>query len=189
MANVDRPNGYHPIGSLAGNSWNGLVRRIGEADSTDNFLFDIQELASGLATPFTVEDEALGVAVGFGKQSTLGSNNVGPFNPVALETVWYDDSANTHTDWHVFYVPAYGGIFDAQQDDTTDLVPGNALDTTVTGGSTTTGVSTMEINGDATSNDGDIVIVGPSLRVDNDSTDTWARWVCSFQNTDFAYAT
>lgn len=180
MANIDRPNGFRLVKTVSGAPLSSLVRTVGVADAADIFVGDALQLASGLAQPLAVEGVCLGVAVGFGK------NDGGPFNPDDLMTRYYDDSASTHTEWVCYYIPAEDGIFEAQVDDTAEVgVVGEAYDIVATAGSTVTGISAHEINGNALTNDGDVVIVEIPNIVGNDPELAFGRYHVKFVNTQF----
>ena len=185
MANVDRPNGFRPVKTISGAPLTGIVRSVGVADAADIFIGDALQLASGLAQRLAVEGVVLGVAVGFGKKDSMSQEAGGPFNPDDLMTRYYDDSANTHTDWVVYYVPAEDAIFEAQTDGAVTLVVGEAQDVTVGSGNTTTGISDMEISSTATTNDGDVMVVEIPSIVGNDPTLAAGRYHVKFVNTQF----
>jgi len=186
MANVDRPNGFRLVKSLSGNAITSLIRTVGVADSADIFVGDALKLASGLAAPFTVGGECLGVAIGFGKKDTMSQNEGGAFNPDSLMTRYYDDSASTHTDWVVYYIPSEDGIFEAQVDDTAEVgVVGEAYDIVATAGSVTTGISAHEINGDALTTTGDVMVVEIPKIVGNDPELAFGRYYVKFVKTQF----
>lgn len=166
MANPDKPSGFRPVGTLSGRSWEGTVRYIGVADGEDIFIGDMVNLESGLADPMATDDAAvLGAAVGFGKVDADGVP-LGSFNPADLTTLYYDDSANTHTDWVVYYVPAEDGIFEVQSNADLDLAVGGACDLVDGAGSATTGRSIQEVG---TSTNADFTVVGIPKYPDNDS--------------------
>jgi len=188
MANVDRPNGFRPVKTISGAPLSAIVRSVGVADGADIFVGDALQLASGLAQKLAVEGVCLGVAIGFGKKDTMSLETYGPFNVADLTTRFYDDSANTHTDWVVFYIPAEDAIFEAQCDSAggaVELQVGEAQDIVDGGGSTTTGLSQMEINDDALTNDGDVVVVERPNTVGNDLTLANATYWVKFVNTQF----
>lgn len=169
MANVDRPNGFRPVKTISGAPVSSLIRTVGVADGADIFYGDALQLSSGLAQKFATGGTCLGVAIGFGKKDTMSLETYGPFNVADLETRYYDDSANTHTDWVVFYVPANDVIFAAQTDQAVTLVVDEAQDVVDAGGNASTGVSQMEINGGATVNSDLSVVELPNI-VNNDLT-------------------
>ena len=179
MANVDRPNGFRPVKTLSGAPLASVIRTVGVTDGADLFIGDVLELTSGLANvAATDQTNYLGVAVGFGMVDADGIP-LGPFNPDDLGKRYYDDSASTHTDWVVYYAPANDCIFEAQFDEVPadtvaigqgyDLAPG-------AGGSTTTGLSSFELDG--TTGDTDCVTVEIPKYPDNDPTLVHGRiWV------------
>ena len=186
MANVDRPNGFRPVKTLSGRPVNSLIREVGVADGADIFIGDAISLTTGLAGRLAVEGVTAGVAVGFGKKNAMENRVGGMFNADALMTRYYDDSANTHTDWVCYYVPAEDCIFEAQIDDTAEVgVVGEAYDIIVGTGSVSTGLSDMEINGNALTNDGDVVIVEIPEIVGNDPSLAFGRYWVKFVNTLF----
>lgn len=185
MANVDRPNGFRPVKTISGAPLSAIIRSVGVADSADIFVGDALQLSSGLAQRLAVEGVCLGVAVGFGKKETMNQKSGGPFNPDNLMTRFYDDSANTHTDWVVYYVPAEDAIFEAQTDAAVTLVVGEAQDIVVGSGNTTTGISDMEIDADGLTNDGDVVVVEIPDIAGNDPTLAAGRYYVKFVNTTF----
>jgi len=185
MANVDRPNGFRAVKTISGAPLSSVIRSVGVADGADIFVGDALQLASGLAQRLAVEGICIGVAVGFGKKNAMSLDNGGPFNPDALMTRYYDDSASTHTDWVVYYIPAEDAIFEAQTDAAATLVVGEAQDIVVGSGSTTTGLSDMEIDADGLTNDGDVVVVEIPKIAGNDPTLAAGRYWVKFVNTQF----
>lgn len=175
MANVDRPNGFRPVKTLSGAPVSSLIRYIGVADGEDIFIGDIINLESGLADPGATNDAAfLGVAVGFGKVNADGIP-LGAFNPDSLGTRFYDDSASTHTDWVVYYVPVEDVIFEAQTATALTLAIGDTCDLSDAAGNETTGVSAQELT---TNSNADFTVVEIPKYPDNDHTAVWGRyWV------------
>jgi len=186
MANADRPDGFKPVGTISGVPWTGTVRAIGVADGSDIYIGDPITLSSGLAAPSASNDAAfLGVAVGFGKFEKDGATPTGPFNPDNLNSsgVWYDDSANTHTDWCVFYVPAQDTIFEVQTATALTKVVGDSADLSYLAGSSLTGQSACEIT---TASANDVKIVGKVLRPDNTETAVNGRYLVMFTRAEQA---
>lgn len=183
MANIDRPNGFKPVKTLSGASWRGSLRAIGVADGADIFVGDPLNLASGLAAPGATNDASfLGVAVGFGK--LIDGLPVGPFDPANKDNTYYDDSASTHTDWCVFYVPADDMIFEAQTATALTKVVGDTVDLLYTAGNTTTGQSACEIT---TSTNADFTVVEIPNLIDNDPTAVWGRYNVMFTRAEQAF--
>lgn len=145
MANPDRPSGFKFVKTLSGAPMQSVIRSIGVTDGTDIFKGDLISLSSNLgAVAATADATFLGVAVGFGKVGSDGEYS-SAFNPDTLTTLYYDDSASTHTEWRVFYVPVDDAIFEVQSDTDLDLAVGDPCDLlTTTAGNTTSGRSRSE---------------------------------------------
>lgn len=182
MANPDRPKGFTPVKTLWGAPWNSMVRSLGVADSADIFRGDPIKLSSGRAAPAASGDTVLGVAIGFGRDNNMHADNPGMFDPSNLETRFYDDSANTHTEWTVWYVPAEGVIFEAQSATDLDASVGDVLDFDTGAGDSTTGLSGKELT---TKSDDDVVIVEIPKYPDNDSTLANTRYWVIFDKTAY----
>jgi hypothetical protein len=168
MSNPDTPNGFKLVGSLTGAPVSSLMRSIGVTDGADMFKGDLISLTSGLGAVSASNDATiLGVAVGFGKVNSNGDYS-SAYNPDDLTTIYYDDSANTHTDWRVFYVPIDGAIFEVQSDTDLDLAVGDACDLLkTTAGNATTGISGDQVGA---STNADFHVVQIPAYPDNDST-------------------
>lgn len=166
MANLDAPRGFTPVKMLDGGPWTAQVRTIGPADGADIFIGDLINLESGLADPAVTTDVAIiGCVVGVGKESQDGSAT-GMYDPTNLTTLYYDDSASTHTDYVIYYVPVKNLIMQVQTAvDLSASVVGATLDITGANGSTTTGRSIMEVT---TSSNTDVSIVELPNIIGND---------------------
>lgn len=176
MANIDRPNGFKPVKTLDGSPWASMIRYLGVTDGADLFVGDTLILASNLAAVgASNSDEFLGVAVGFGKVNGDGVP-LGMFNPDSLTTRYYDDSASTHTEWVVYYVPFNNMVFEAQTATALTYAVGSTFDLSVaTSGNTTTGISGHELT---TSSNAEFVCVEIPKLQDNNSQLVWGRyWV------------
>jgi len=168
MANPDRPRGFTPIHMLSGAPWAGNVRSVGVTDGTDIFIGDLISLISNLGAVSTTDDATfLGVAVGFGKKDPASGQFGGAYNPDNLTTLYYDDSANTHTDWRVFYVPVDDMVFEVQSNADLNAAVGDPVDLVATAGSVATGRSNQEVG---TNTNTDMRIVEIPAYPDNDST-------------------
>ena len=176
MANVDRPNGFKVVKTLSGAPITSMMRSIGVTDGADMFVGDIINLASGLAAVGATDDAALmGVAMGFGKKDAMSQQVSGPFNADSLMTRYYDDSASTHTDWVVYYVPIMDVVLEAQTATALTKLVGETVDLLATAGDTTTGQSRQEIT---TSSNADFTVVEIPSYPDNDPTLVWGKyWV------------
>jgi len=185
MANIDGPKGARPVKTLSGRPVNSIIRTVGVADGADIFIYDPIQLSSGLAQRAAVAGAIVGVAVGFGKKNDMENRIGGPVNFDAPMTRYYDDSASTHTDWVCYYVPAEDLIVEMQTDAAVTLVVGEAQDLIVGSGDTATGLSDMEIDADALTADGDVVVVEIPEISGNDHTAAWGRYWVKFVNTQF----
>lgn len=189
MANIDRPNGFTPVKTLSGAPWTAMIRTVGIADGTDIFVGDAITLSSGLAAASTAaDDNIIGVAVGFGKKDAASGYHCGAFDPANLNVNYYDDSASTNTDYFCFYVPVDDCIFEAQFDGTpTTPTVGQGYGLIYTTGSTTTGRSKQEIDGDDVT-DIDVKIVEIPQIPGNDHTAAFGRVYVWFDDYEFRLA-
>jgi hypothetical protein len=108
-----------------------------------------------------------------------------PFDPANLETGsrYYDDSANTHTEWNVFYVPARGVLFSVQADgaESAALLVGTAYDLVYGAGDTTTGISGYEIAGGTTAAAGEgVMVLGFGTDPENDRAQDNSNYLVKF---------
>ena len=141
MANVDRPNGFRPIGSLSGGSMTGQVQKMISNEAL--FLGDlVEDDATGRAdgdgayqacARAEASDAILGVVVGW---------EVDPDSPAALH-----HAASTTLGVYINTDPNV--ILECQSDDGTPVAAdvGQNFDIVVASGSTSTGVSNMELDG------------------------------------------
>ena len=175
MANVDRPNGFRPVGHMSGGSYTGRVRKYYSVNEA-LFLGDIVEVegtgtASGSGgypavdrADNTTAQIAAGVVVGW----EIDPDNLGAKHHAASTSlaVYINDDPMT--------------IYEAQSDGTlavTDI--GLNADLTIGSGSTTTGASGMEItaSGAAGTQSTPLKIIGLVEREDNDVSSANARWL------------
>lgn len=164
MANSDRPNGFRPVKHLSGAPYNGQFNRYYAAENL--FMGDLVEkdatsVANGSgAYPGCARAEADDIPVG----SVVGWE----IDPAAPDRLYHASS----TTLAVFIADAPDLIFEAQTNDAglaaTDV--GQNCDFVVAAGSTTTGLSNMEIDGttEATTADEPLKIMGLVDRPDND---------------------
>lgn len=189
MSNVDRPNGFRPVRHKNGSPYTGASTLY--FSPTDNlFLGDLVEQdaagarQNGLAYPTcdridAAGDRIVGVVVGW------------ELNPTNLENLYHASG----TTYGVYIADASDVIMEVQSDDATMVLADVGLNVspTVTAGSTATGASNMEINGDtaATTNTLTLRIVGGADRIDNDSSDTTAnqRWLVTVNSSAFGNLT
>lgn len=176
MANIDRPNGFRPVRYLDGRCYNGAFQKCFSA--ADNlFMGDLVELVttgvasgSGVYTEvgrYEQGDSVYGVVVGWQR------------DPTALDRLYHASSST----YAVHVAMCKDLILEAQSDDATMVQAdvGLNVDVIVAAGSTTTGLSNMELNGDtaATTSSLDMTIIGMVDRPDNDSTNSvsWQRFL------------
>ena len=175
MANVDRPNGFRPVGHLSGGAFTGRVRKYYSIN--DNlFLGDL------------VEKEATGTASGSGGYAGVDRMDTGTgdilvgcvvgweINPDSLNAMHHAASATLA----VYINDDPMTIYEGQCDGTlavTDI--GLNADVTLGAGSTTTGASGMEIaaSGAATTIATPLKIMGLVEREDNDVASANANWL------------
>ena len=175
MANVDRPNGFRPVGHLSGGAYTGRVRKYYSIN--DNlFLGDL------------VEKEATGTASGSGGYPGVDRMDTGTgdilvgcvvgweINPDSLNAMHHAASATLA----VYINDDPMTIYEGQCDGTlavTDI--GLNADVTLGAGSTTTGASGMEIaaSGAATTIATPLKIMGLVEREDNDVASANANWL------------
>jgi hypothetical protein len=182
MANTDNPDGFRPVKALNSAPLSGLVRAV-QAGADDMFVGDPIAITAGAAVQVAVEGIVAGVIVGFGGDLVDGTEM--GYNPDDLQKKWFDTSADTEADWTVWYVPGDGVLFEAQFDDSEDIVIGEGYDLIVGDGSTVTGRSIFEIDGNAKTNDGDVTVIEIPRGPKYDQTAGVANkrvWV-SFNNT------
>lgn len=170
MANPDRPSGFRFVKTLSGAPVAAVMRSIGVTDSADIFKGDMISLTTNLGVVSATNDATfLGIAAGFGKITQMQGEFGPALNPDDLTKLYYDDSANTHTDWRVFYVPVDDAIFEVQSDIDLNVSVGDTVDLLVTtAGNADTGISGQQV-GQATSNT-DFLIIDIPPYPDNDST-------------------
>lgn len=186
MANPDRPSGFRFVKTLSGAPMASVIRSVGVTDSADMFRGDLISLTSNLAAVSATDDATfLGVAVGFGKVSDMTAEYGGAFNPDNLTTIYYDDSASTHTEWRVFYVPVDDAIFEVQSNADLDAAIGDPVDLVATAGSVTTGISAHEVG---TNTNTDMYIVDIPPYPDNDSTLANTRYHVTITKAEMMFA-
>jgi hypothetical protein len=174
MANLDRPSGLKPIKNLNGSPWNGKanVYYIPATDTDAMFIGDIVKLAGSADAsgkyPSIAKSDAgdvtnVGVIIGFGLQPQVMGN---PDNPNMKYRV-------ASTAMYALVVDDPFVIFEVQEDSdgntiTADMV-GLAANFVDGGGSTTTGLSGIEIDSSDTGTDtaGNLRILRAVNREDN----------------------
>lgn len=186
MSNVDRPSGFSPVKYRDGRPYNGAC--YAAISPTDNlFIGDLverdaaaQQVNDGVYPTVDRIDAAgdiiAGVVVGFEP------------DPAALDRLYHAAS----TSLLVYIADVKDLVLEAQSDDATMVQTDVGLNVspTVTAGSTTTGASNMELDGDtaATTNTLTLRIVGAVDRADNDASDSVAnqRFLVTVNSSAFA---
>lgn len=182
--NVDRPNGFIPVGTLSGGDWTASIRTFTmDAGHDAIFIGDLVHFdADGYLDQYDAGDtQVVGVCVGVEVNRGLNAKTE---HPGYLDT-------NIAGKIRVACDPLL--LMEVQEDgDTTALVLADInrnIEIIDGGGSTTTGVSGMELNSDSnnTTNTLPLRIVGLVDRADNqlasvDTTKPNARWLVTFAN-------
>ena len=175
MANVDKPNGAIPVGTVSGTNWMGHTR-IYEVDASAGSIypgdFVIME-ADGKVAPATAGNtELLGVCVGVPQWMP---NKIGGISGHNVSTANLDLMKKYHTTGDdVIYEMQEDG--DASQLAVTDI--GANVDLLATAGSTTTGRSQQELDSSSvTASTAQLRIIGLVDRMDNEVGSTGARWL------------
>jgi hypothetical protein len=148
MANIDRPNGFRPVGTLSGANWNGSFRKFYADENL--FMGDIVEkAATGIGNndgaypsvdrlDSATADIAVGVVVGW----EVNPDNLGNL---------YHASSGTYA---VYVCVDPMVIFEGQGDGAGTILAaldvGLNTDVVIGAGSTTTGASNMEVDEDTT---------------------------------------
>jgi hypothetical protein len=182
MANVDRPNGFTPVGTMSGDSWASRIKEY-RCDSSAGNIYPgdlvIME-ADGQVAPATAGNtELLGVCLGhsdFGPTFTGGipDNSLSNSHPT-LNTYHVTGTASS-----VLVVVGPDVLYEVQEDDDgtalalTDV--GSTCDILATAGSTTTGRSQQELDrSEVNQTNGQMKIVDIAKKADNEIGD-WCRW-------------
>lgn len=147
MANVDRPNGFMPVGTISGAPWQGAIRKC-YSDADNLFVGDVViKNTAGQADP---KSGGAYVAV---DRSTNGATDI----PLGVVVGWEPNPTALHNKYHaasttyaVYVCTAPDVILECQSDDGTPTVASVGLnfDYVIAAGSTTTGASGMELDGD-----------------------------------------
>lgn len=190
MANTDAPRGLKPVGDLNGSPWNGKARLyyVPASDSTAFYI-------GGLVKPG-------GTADAEGVPSVSG--NVSTGNAVLGVVVSLDPSLGAgangrdstiyraaSTERYVYVCDDPNTLYEIQEDGeggalaATNLYMAADL-TGFTSGSTTTGISTMEIDSSTATASGDgtedVLIVGFKRTPDNELGSQWGKFIVRLNN-------
>ena len=204
MANVDRPNGFTPIGTLSGSPWSASVEAF-ELD-TGHALVGVGDLVEMTAdgtldilTQGATDSGIIGVMVGIVPAGAGWNATTGIFGDNALSATEptlvgaNSRSVPLNTPATILVATAPDLVMVAQEDgDTTPLTlagVGANVDITTGTPDTTTGNSTQEIDSDtvATTATLPLRLLGLHNIPGNefaavDATKPWARWKVTFAN-------
>ena len=183
MANTDTPNGFTPVGTMNGSSWEGTVRAFQADNTSDIFPGDMLALgADGKVVAATATGtELIGVMVGHIKQqpanATTGiwDQQLGN-SSIALERTYYDASADT-SGW-ILVTVGPDVLYEVQCAGSLALadVGLNAAIVSTTG-STVKGRSQQELSATAQTTTHEMRIVQIAQRIDNDVSAANSKWV------------
>lgn len=184
MANVDRPRGFRPV-SMSGTPYTGQSRKV---FSTGTNLF-VGDLVTQAADPVLSGD---GVYQEVDRASGVGDLIVGVVvgfeaNPTALENLYHVASST----YAVYIVPVEGVVFEVQADAATDQTDvGLNMDATFTAGTTSTGMSNMELAAATAAVTAGLQfrVIGMVDRADGDNADaaTNVKLLCTCNQSAFA---
>ena len=191
MANVNRPQGDVPVGSLGSSSWNGRVSAylIASGDSTKTHIGDFVKLAGSSGTAGTIVNgqDCAGMATvikATASDTTLVGAVVG-FSPkqtdLNLSGIYRAASEN-----RIAYVSDDPNTIYEMQEDSVDMV-GLSTDIITGTGSDTTGISGQMLDSSDTGTaGGQMKILGLSKRVDNNIGE-YAKWLVKINVGEGAY--
>lgn len=193
MANVDSAFGLRPVRYLNGAPWNGQARRylLPSSDGTATFIGDLVKLAGDAGAASLVVDGVPAKGLPTIAQSAAADGGVGVivgFEPIKTSLTTLHRAASTARIAYVVDDPNV--IFEIQE-----VSGGTALTSAAVGlnanvvvgtGSTTTGLSAMELdNGtEAATVSLDLKILGLAQREDNDYGEH-AKWLVLINNHAF----
>ena len=174
MANVDRPNGLRPVGTLGSSTYNGQIRKF--YTDTNCFLGDIMVQEGG---------GVAGSGVGYQGVTRTESATTGP--AIGVVVGWEVDPDSLGAVYHagsstlaVYLDVDPNTIYECQHDGSAAIVAadiGLNYDLVITAGSTTTGASNIEIKADtagAATAGTPLKLLGFSDKPDNE-VGAWAK--------------
>lgn len=200
MSNVDRPNGFTPVGTLSGSPWQGAVQRF-DLDATHAAIGVgdlVQMTADGYLDILAAgETGFIGVVVGVGNWEAapvggiLGEHSLSTTEPTLSGASAKSVALNTTGTIYVCTAPDV--ILEGQEDGDTDPLEladvGSNVEIIGGGPDATTGISSMEIDSSshATTNTLPLRLLGMVQRPGNTLGDTeaatpWARWLVTPAN-------
>ena len=196
MANVNRPQGAVPVGTLGASGWNGKVGAYLTIDATATHIGDFVKLTGSSGTTEVVDGQDCAgmpiVAKATASDTTLVGAVVGfSPNPSNLNIDGLFKAASTNRIAYVSDDPRT--IYEMQEDSV-----GNNMDADMVGlstdiitgtGSSTTGISGQMLDSSDTGTaGGQMRILGLSKRVDN-AIGTYAKWLVMINTGEGAYNT
>jgi len=194
MANVDRPNGLRPVGTLGAANWNGKMSTYAVAsdDTTAIFVGDLVKLTGGAAeageniygmdvegvaeiTQAAAGDKCVGVVVGFSANQTDLTKKHRVASTARLAMV--SDDPNT-----VYEVQEVSGGTAL-----TSAAVGLNANVIVGSGNATTGISAMELDNttEATTAGLNLQILGLVKKADN-AMGEHAKWLVKINDSEFS---
>lgn len=184
MANVDAPNGLRPVRTIGGSPYNGSCNRyyVPSTDGTAIYLYQPVKLVGSATTDgvshvtamTTTADVVCGVVVGV--------------EPETADSLKYRAASTAR---YLLVADDPNLLFEVQSDGVGGVAAvGEVADVTGFTGSTTTGLSNMEISNSTITNNGDqtqdVHIVAVPQRPDNDITLANGRYLVRLLNHAYA---
>lgn len=181
MANVDRPSGATPVGTISGSPWNAAVRpySVDSSNATAIFVGDFVTLeADGNCTPAAAGGVILGVCVGI-KKIAEDEFGVSGYHTAPNLDIRYLPASTAGT---ILVSVGNDILYEVQEDSVgsnlalTDV--GANIDLIAGAGSTTTGNSAHELDSSTVTAAGSaqLRIIGKVNRPDN-AVGTNCRWI------------
>lgn len=193
MANTDRPFGAKPVGHITGAPWNGQfnIYYVPSGDGTAIYKYDFVESAGSADSTgmypsvqqATAGNYVRGVAIGF------GSNPEQMINPSDLE----EDYRAADTERYVAVIDDPDVIFEMQEDSVGGALAktdaGSNADFVVGSGSTTTGLSGMEIDSGEAGTGADALRLLRIVNRPDNELGTNAKWLIRINYHELRYTT
>lgn len=153
MANVSRPRGARPVGTIGGNSWQNHIRSYAvDASAANIFIGDwvIMEADGGVAPATAGATELLGVCVGVPYWMVAKTNGVSGHNNSTTSLDMMKKYHATGTAEQILVVTGPDIIYEMQEDAVGSALAladvGANVDLLATAGSTTTGASLQQLD-------------------------------------------
>lgn len=176
MANADAPFGLKPIEHFSGHPWNGAVRRCYYSTAADLFI-GTPVLPSGTGST----DGYMGVsATTAGNGTTSSYTMLGPVVAFDVQPSHLDRVYMASGDTGYVYVSVDPWVlYEVQTDGTMEVADiGNSGNLTGSGGSTSTGLSSIELSETMAGGDGgnQVIVQEFVQREDNDISSANSNW-------------